>query len=56
VKNGAQPSESVQQLFNSVGLTKRWERVKAGESAEQVLQEAAEFYANRKVNAKTHLA
>ncbi|HML40587.1 MAG TPA: 30S ribosomal protein S16 [Bellilinea sp.] len=56
LKNGAQPSESVQQLFNSVGLTKRWERVKAGESAEQVLQEAAEFYANRKVNAKTNLA
>jgi small subunit ribosomal protein S16 len=56
LKNGAQPSESVQQLFNSVGLTKRWGRVKAGESAEQVLQEAAEFYANRKVNAKTNLA
>jgi small subunit ribosomal protein S16 len=56
LQNGAQPSESVQQLFNSVGLTKRWERVKAGESAEQVLQEAAEFYANRKVNAKTNLA
>ena len=34
LQNGAQPSESVQQLFNSVGLTKRWERVKAGESAE----------------------
>lgn len=56
LKNGAQPSESVQQLFNSVGLTKRWERVKAGEPVEGVLKEAAEYYANRKVNPKTNLA
>ncbi len=56
LKNGAQPTESVQQLFNSVGLTKRWERVKAGEPIEQVLQESAEFFANRKVNSKTNPA
>ncbi len=54
LKNGAQPSESVQMLFNSVGLTKRFERVKAGEAVETVLKEAEEFYAARKVNEKTN--
>ncbi len=54
LKNGAQPSESVMQLFNSVGLMKRFERVKGGESAEVVLKEAEEYYANRKINTKTN--
>lgn len=54
LKNGAQPSESVAQLFNSVGLTKRFERVKGGESAEVVLKEAEEYYAKRTVNTKTN--
>lgn len=54
LKNGAQPSESVQMLFNSVGLTKRFERVKAGEAVESVLKEAEEYYAARKVNEKTN--
>jgi len=54
LKNGAQPSESVLQLFNSVGLVKRFERVKGGEAAEIVLKEAEEYYANRKVNTKTN--
>ena len=53
LKNGAQPSESVAQLFNSVGLTKRFERVKAGEDAAVVLKEAEDFYAKRTVNTKT---
>ena len=53
LKNGAQPSDSVIQLFNSVGLTKRFERVKGGEAAEVVLKEAEEYYANRKVNPQT---
>lgn len=51
---GAQPSSSVQKLFNSVGLTKRFERVKAGEPAEDVLKEAEAYYENRKVNYKTN--
>jgi len=54
LSNGAQPSESVTQLFNSVGLTKRFERVKGGEAAETVLEEAEEYYTNRKVNTKTN--
>lgn len=54
LKNGAQPSESVQKLFNSVGLTQRFERVKAGESLEAVLKEAEEYYASRKVDPKTN--
>lgn len=53
LKNGAQPSDSVAQLFNSVGLTKRFERVKGGEAEEVVLKEAEEYYANRKVNPQT---
>jgi small subunit ribosomal protein S16 len=52
--NGAQPSDSVQKLFNSVGLTKRFERVKAGEPVEDVLKEAEAYYENRKVNYKTN--
>ncbi len=54
LKNGAQPSDSVMQLFNSVGLMKRFERVKAGESEEEVLKEAEAYYAARKVNLKTN--
>lgn len=54
LKNGAQPSESVVKLFNSVGLTKRFERVKAGEALEVVLKEAEEYYKTRIVNTKTN--
>ena len=56
LKNGAQPSESVMKLFNSVGLTKRFERVKTGEAVEEVLKEAEAYYANRKVDPKTNPA
>jgi small subunit ribosomal protein S16 len=56
LKNGAQPSDSVLKLFNSVGLSKRFERVKAGEAVEDVLKEAEEYYANRKVDPKTNPA
>lgn len=56
LKNGAQPSESVVKLFNNVGLMDRFNRLKAGESAETLLAEAAIVYANRKVNPKTRVA
>ncbi len=56
LKNGAQPSESVMKLFNSVGLTKRFEWVKTGEVVEDVLKEAEAYYANRKVDPKTNPA
>jgi len=44
---GAQPSDSLSMLFRSVGLFERYARVKAGESREEVLKEAAEYYAKR---------
>lgn len=51
--NGAQPSDSVVQLFKSVGLMDRYTRVKAGEDREAVLAEAEEYYANREVSPQT---
>ncbi|HEX9013391.1 MAG TPA: 30S ribosomal protein S16 [Anaerolineaceae bacterium] len=56
LKNGAQPSESVVKVFNSVGLMDRFNRYKAGESAETLLAESNTFFANRKVNPKTRAA
>ncbi len=56
MKNGAQPSESVVRIFKSVGLLDRFARYKAGEPAETLLAEAAAFYENRKVDARTRMA
>ncbi len=44
---GAQPSESVAKLFNAVGLMDRFNKVKAGEPVEEVLEEAKEYYKTR---------
>jgi small subunit ribosomal protein S16 len=44
---GAQPSESVAKLFNAVGLMDRFNKVKAGEPVETVLEEAKAFYQSR---------
>lgn len=41
---GAQPSESVLQLFKSVGLVDRFERFKKGEAKEALLSEASKSY------------
>lgn len=38
--NGAQPSDSVKQTLKSLGTWERWERYKAGESLENLLEEA----------------
>ncbi len=51
--HGAQPSESVAKLFQIVGLMDRYNRFKAGEPVETLMQEANEVYAQRNVNAKT---
>ena len=48
LKMGAQPSESVARLFKSVGLLARFERYKAGEPLESLMEEAANAYASRK--------
>lgn len=53
---GAQPTESVQKLFKIMGLMERYERYKAGESLEALLEEAAEVEAARNVNPKTEYA
>jgi small subunit ribosomal protein S16 len=50
---GAQPSDSVVQLFNSVGLTARFARLKAGESLETLLEEAKAAHEARVVSPKT---
>lgn len=44
MSKGAQPSESVVRVFNSVGLMDRFARYKAGESAETLLAEAKIAY------------
>lgn len=41
---GAQPSESVLQLFKSVGLVERFDRFKKGEAQEVLLVEAGKVY------------
>jgi small subunit ribosomal protein S16 len=50
---GAQPSDSVIQLFNSIGLTARFARLKAGESKEALLEEAKAAHEARIVSPKT---
>jgi small subunit ribosomal protein S16 len=47
MERGAQPSDSVRQIFASVGLLDRYTRFKAGESLETLLGEAAAGEAGR---------
>ena len=53
MKNGAQPTESVAQVFKTAGLLDRFERFKKGEAVETLLQEAAEATSKRAAPAKT---
>lgn len=53
MQNGAQPSESVQSVFKTAGLTDRFERFKKGESVETLLKEAAEAQTKRAAPART---
>lgn len=50
---GAQPSESVLQLFKVTGTTDRFNRLKAGESAETLAAEAVESATKRNTGTKT---
>ncbi|OGO34438.1 MAG: 30S ribosomal protein S16 [Chloroflexi bacterium RBG_16_57_11] len=50
---GAQPSESVVQVFRSAGTIDRYERYKKGESLETLLAEASAAEMARNINAKT---
>ena len=53
LREGAQPSESVSQIFKSIGLVDRFERLKKGESEETILAEANIFYNSSQINPKT---
>lgn len=53
LKNGAQPTESVQKLFKVTGTLDRFARLKAGEALETLLAEAAEAATKRNISHKT---
>ena len=53
MKNGARPTESVEQIFKTAGTLDRWERFKTGEDMETLMNEAAEAETNRNTTAKT---
>ncbi len=53
MNKGAQPSASVIQIFNSVGLLDRYTRLKAGESPEALLAEAKLAYVKHAAGGKT---
>ena len=53
MKNGALPTESVEQIFKSVGVMDRFERFKKGESVETLLKDAADASAKRGTSVRT---
>lgn len=53
MKNGARPTESVEQIFKTSGTLDRWERFKTGEDVETLMTEAAEAEASRNTTART---
>lgn len=53
IKNGALPTESVQQVLKSAGTLDRYERLKNGEALEVLLAEAVAAQAARNINPKT---
>jgi len=54
ISKGAQPSDSVMQVFKLAGLTERYERFKSGEKVEKLIAEAEAAAGSKKVNVKTH--
>ena len=53
MSKGAQPSESVVKILNSVGAMERYNRFKAGEAMETLQAEASAVYEQRTANQKT---
>jgi small subunit ribosomal protein S16 len=53
MSKGAQPTESVAQLFKTAGVLDRFERFKTGEKVEVLLEEAEKARAARVTNPKT---
>ena len=56
MSKGAQPTESVAQVFNSAGLLSRFERYKKGEALDALLIEAKAAETARNINPKTESA
>jgi len=56
LQNGAQPSESVAQLFKATGTLERFARLKAGEAIEVLTAEAEAAAAARNITHKTSVA
>jgi small subunit ribosomal protein S16 len=54
LSQGAQPSDSVAQIFKQVGLMDRFEKFKAGESVESLAEEAKNAAGLRVVSPKTN--
>lgn len=53
MKNGAQPSDSVVQIFTTSGVMARYERFKAGEDVAVLLAESETMMAERNVDPRT---
>lgn len=53
MKNGAKPTESVEQVFKVAGTLDRWERFKKGEDLEALMKEAEEAETSRNTTVKT---
>lgn len=56
LKNGAQPSDSVAQLFRTTGSLERFARLKAGEPVEALVAEAEAAAKSRNQNSSTTAA
>lgn len=56
MSKGAQPSDSVSQIFRTVGLMERFERFKKGESLDVLQSEAEKIYEKHTSNQKTNPA
>lgn len=53
MKNGALPTESVEQVFKSAGILDRFERYQKGEALEVLVKEAEEAEVKRGASLKT---
>ena len=56
MSKGAQPSDSVSQIFKTVGLMERFDRFKKGESIEDLSAEAEKIFVKYNSNQKTNPA
>lgn len=53
LKNGAQPSDSVKQIFTYTGVLERYERFKAGEDVAVLMAESEKMMAERNTDPRT---